>query len=316
LGYDADVAASWTRGAGNAYSTEGHIVNFSPHVNRLWLAAVMIEERKQAGYTTERLSKETGLQRQKISHIETANRPVDPEAIRLIIDAFHVPEPHYEKIMEAARRAASPGWWKRYDDEMGPRQARTADLESGAVTIFEYQPFLVPGLLQTPDFARARAGVDHTARTRRFSTARDLEARSRRQAILAGINATPYEVIIDEAALRRRIVTAEIMYGQLEHLIGAALNQPSVNLRVLPLDGLLTTRVQARSAFSYYTYTDPDDFEIVTVDTNIDDVLLTEAGEVELYAGLRSELRDDALSAADSLEFLATMAQDALASRR
>ncbi|MEU8656103.1 helix-turn-helix domain-containing protein [Actinoplanes philippinensis] len=290
-------------------------MNFSPYVNRIWLAAAILDARKQAGYTTDRLSQETGLQRQKISHIETANRPVDPAAIRLILDALGAAVASHTKIMRAAERAAAQGWWKRYDDEMGPRQAQTADLEAGAGTIFEYQPFLIPGLLQTPDFARARADAARTARSRRFSTARDLEARKQRQAILSGPSATPYEVVIDEAALRRRMVTADVMHGQLEHLIGATLNLRAVTVRVLPLDAALTERLQARSAFSYYTYSDPDDLEIVTVDTNIDDMILTDENEVGIYASLRSELQEDALSAADSLELLATLAQECLTRR-
>jgi transcriptional regulator with XRE-family HTH domain len=296
-------------------SREGRVVNFSPYVNRLWLAAAILDARKQAGYTTDRLSQETGIQRQKISHIETANRPVDPAAIRLILDALGVAAASHTKIMRAAERAAAPGWWKRYDDEMGPRQAQTADLEAGAVTIFEYQPFLIPGLLQTQDFARARAEAARTARSRRFSTARDLEAREKRQAILSGPAATPYEVVIDETALRRRTVTADVMHGQLENLIGATLNLRAVTVRVLPLDAALAERLQARSAFSYYTYSDPDDLEIVTVDTNIDDMILTDEVEVGIYASLRSELQEDALSAADSLELLAALAQECLTRR-
>jgi transcriptional regulator with XRE-family HTH domain len=296
-------------------SKEGRVVNFSPYVNRIWLAAAILDTRKQAGYTTDRLSQETGLQRQKISHIETANRPVDPAAIRLILDALGVAAASHTKIMRAAERAAAQGWWKRYDDEMGPRQAQTADLEAGAVTIFEYQPFLIPGLLQTPDFARARADTARTARSRRFSTARDLEARKQRQAILSGPSATPYKVVIDETALRRRTVTADVMHGQLEHLIGATLNLRAVTVRVLPLDVALSERVQARSAFSYYTYSDPEDLEIVTVDTDIDDMILTDEIQVEIYASLRAELQDDALSAAESVELLATLAQECLTRR-
>ncbi|MFI1996847.1 helix-turn-helix domain-containing protein [Actinoplanes sp. NPDC020271] len=290
-------------------------MNFSPYVNRLWLAAAILDARKQAGYTTDRLSQETGLQRQKISHIETANRPVDPAAIRLILEALGAAAPSHAKIMRAAERAAAQGWWKRYDDEMGPRQAQTADLEAGAAAIFEYQPFLIPGLLQTPDFARARAEAARIARSRRYSTARDIEARQQRQAILSAPAATPYEVIIDETALRRRTAPADVMHGQLEHLIGATLNLRAVTVRVLPLDVTLAERLQARSAFSYYTYTDPVGLEVVTVDTNIDDMVLTDENKVGLYASLRSELQEDALSAADSVELLATLAQELLARR-
>jgi transcriptional regulator with XRE-family HTH domain len=282
MGYDADVTDPSASTSIGSMGVEGCVVKFSPYVNRLWLATAMLDARKQAGCTTDRLSAETGVQRQTISHIETANRPVKPATIRLIADCLKVAQPDHARIMQAAERSSAPGWWKRYDDEMGPRQAQTADLEAGARTIFQFQPHLIPGLLQTSEFAQHRAKAHHPLRTRRYSTARDLEARQQRQAILSGPQATPYEVVLDEAVLRRRAVPAGIMHDQLQQLIGSALNLRAVKVRILPLTATFEGRVQARTAFTYYTYTDPVDVDIVTIDTDIDDILLTEREKTDV----------------------------------
>jgi transcriptional regulator with XRE-family HTH domain len=291
-------------------------VRVSPYVCRLRLAEEMLSIRQDAGYTTERLFSETGIQRQKISHIETANRRVDPAAIEGVLTHLRVGGDRFRNVMRLAHGSAHQGWWERFDDEMGPRQARTADLESGAATIFEFQPFLIPGLLQTQEFAAVRAEADRAANSRRFSTARMLEARVQRQAILSGPDATPLEVVLDEAVLRRLAVApAQVMHDQLDHLVGAALNQPSVTVRVLPFVTALSRHAQAITGFTYYTYADPDDLVVVNVDTNVDDLLLHDPARVAIYTDLVTEIRRAALSPAESIGCLASAAEDCLSRR-
>ncbi|GAA2471451.1 helix-turn-helix domain-containing protein [Winogradskya humida] len=292
----------------------------SPYVRRLRLAEEMLDVRQQAGYKTEDLSRETEVQRQKISHIETAKNRVDPRVIHRILTHLNVRPDRLNKVMELAEQAATPGWWERYDDEMGPRQARTADLEQGAIKIFQYQPCLVPGLLQTRRFAAVRAEADRPASSRRFSKARMLEARQQRQAILDSPRATPLEVIIDEGVLLRRSAPPDVMHEQLEHLIGAALNIRSVSVRVLPFSAGLNEHAQVRTAFSRYTFADPEDPVVAVVDTNVVDLLFHDHEEdgrekVTVYTGLADDLRQAALSPAESIDCL-TAAAEAFLSRR
>ena len=77
-----------------------------------------------------------------------------------ILDVLNVGEKRWEQIMTIAREAQERGWWEKFADEMGPRQALYANLEAGARSISEYQMTFLPGLLQIPAFteARARAG--------------------------------------------------------------------------------------------------------------------------------------------------------------
>ncbi|MFF5291899.1 Scr1 family TA system antitoxin-like transcriptional regulator [Paractinoplanes globisporus] len=276
----------------------------------------MLSIRQDAGYTSERLSNETGIQRQRISHIETGNRRVAPDVTKTILSHLAVPATRFDAIMCLAQGSAAPGWWERYDDEMGPRQARTADLESGAATIFQFHPFLIPGLLQTPEFATVRAQADRAANTRRFSTARMLEARRQRQAILSGPDATRLEVILDEAVLVRRSgAPAQVMHDQLEYLIGQALNRRSVTVRVLPFDAESGRHLQARSAYTRYSFEDPGDPVVVVVDTNVDDLLLHDRDKVALYDDLTTELRQAALGPAESIDVLTAAAEDCLSRR-
>jgi hypothetical protein len=150
--------------------------------------------------------------------------------------------------------------------------------------------------------------------------ARMLEARTQRQAILSGADATPFDVVIDEAVLHRRSAPAEVMREQLDHLVVAALNLPSITVRILPFTAELSGHAQARTAFSRYTYPKPDDPVIVVVDTNVDDLILQDRDEddrtkVAVYTDLAAELQRAALSPADSIEYLTTAAKNCLSRR-
>ncbi|MBM2623431.1 helix-turn-helix transcriptional regulator [Actinoplanes sp. LDG1-06] len=276
----------------------------------------MLDIRRDAGFTSDDLFAATGIQRQKISHIETANRRVDSSVIETLLRQLKVADDRFARVMDLARGSARPGWWERFDDEMGSRQARTADLESGAKTIFQFQPFLIPGLLQTQAFAAVRADADRSANSRRFSTARMLEARAQRQSILSGADATPLEVVLDESVLHRTSAApTPVMHEQLDHLVGAALNRPSVTIRILPFVTRLSRHAQARTAFSRYSYTCPAEMVVINVDTNLEDRLLYKTHDVALYNDLADELQRVALSPADSVEHLAAAA-DACSKRR
>lgn len=292
----------------------------SPYVYRLVLAERMLDLRQQAGLKTEDLSSVSRIQRQKISHIETAKQRVDPDVIHQLLGYLDVQAQQFDSVMRLAVGSAEPGWWERFDDEMGPRQALAASIEQGARSIFQFQPFLIPGLLQTRNFAAVRAVADRSANSRRFSKARMLEAREKRQAILDGADAPRFEVVIDEGVLHRRSAPAEVMHEQIEHVIGAALHKRSVTVRILPFDAGSNEHAQARSAFTQYAFTDPEALEITMVDTNVEDHLYQSHDEndkdkLTVYTGLASELREAALSPAESIERL-TEAAEAFLSRR
>ena len=110
------------------------------------------------------------------------------------------------------------------------------------------------------------------------------------------------------------------MREQLEHIIGAALNQQSVAVRILPFEAELSEHAQVRTAFSRYSYADPEDPVIVVIDTNVVDLTFQDRDvgdreKVAVYTNLASELRQSALSLADSIDRL-TAAAEACMSRR
>jgi hypothetical protein len=240
----------------------------------------------------------------KISRLENANgRPSIADVIA-ILDALHVTGDRWHHLRGMASDAAERGWWEDYGDHMGERQQVYADLEYGAETVREYTNFVVPGLLQTPEYTRARAELARLQARLPDEPDGDraVDAKIARQRVLRRPDGPQYEAIIDEAAVRRLAAPPKVMRAQLLHLADLAADDKTI-VRVLPLNALIADYWVPRSPFSLYTYRDGDP-EVAAVDTETADSVYTQPAEVASYAQLFDRLRRAALSPQGSADFL------------
>ncbi|HKY68058.1 MAG TPA: helix-turn-helix transcriptional regulator, partial [Acidimicrobiales bacterium] len=274
----------------------------SPYVRRLRLAAELRALRMHAGVTHVQLAKQIGQSRAQISRLENGH-VVDQDDVMKILDALGVDDDRWTEIMTIAREAGERGWWES-NRFMGERQALYANLEAGAQTIREFQMTFIPGLLQTPEFTRARNESDRVAGTVTFNADKAADGRIGRQRMLKRPGGPKYEVIIDELAIRRASAPPEVIKAQLYHIAATVNGTPKITARVLPVDVEIDGYSVPRSAFSIYTFVDPGDPTIVAVDTVTDDLLLTESDDVKRYDELYERLRDASLSVSDSLDLM------------
>jgi hypothetical protein len=120
-----------------------------------------------------------------------------------------------------------------------------------------------------------------------------------------------YEGILDELAIRRAAAPWEVVKAQLYHIAATVNGSPTITARVLPIDARIEGYIVPRSAFSIYTFRDPDDPTVVAVDTVTDDLVLTSIGEpddVGRYEELYERIRDASMTMHDSLELLMDVA--------
>lgn len=274
----------------------------SPLARRIRLG---VEIRALRGtHTAAEIARKAGLDRSVVSKIEAGDRRAGLDTVLQILDVLPL-EPagtEYRQLQQVARDALRRGWWD--DSEyarMGDRQARTANLECGA-TIREYQTSMLPGLLQTEAYARYRSQVALDSGAE-FDLAGTVAGRLRRQEELAQAEGLTYEVVLEPQAIRRLPVPADIMQGQLRHLL-TMMTRENVRVRVLPLDAQLGPGYVPRSPFSLYTYPDPTDLVLVDVDTVTDALLISDRQESGRYAQMYDQLRDAALSPEASVDFI------------
>ena len=227
----------------------------SPYVRRLRLGAELRALRAAAGLTHEQVAKRIGESRAQISRLENGHI-VDLADVMKILDALGVEGERWTQIVTIAREAGERGWWESTRG-MGERQALYANLEAGAAAIREYQQTFIPGLLQTPEFVRARTAAAATLEPMTGTVEGVLAGRAGRQRMLRRPGAPSYEVIVDEVAVRRLAAPPDVVKKQLYHLATACNGKPSVALRVLPGDDRWDSFTVPRGTFSIYTYPDP-----------------------------------------------------------
>lgn len=275
----------------------------SPYVRRLRLATEIRALRAGAGQTAAQLAKEIGRSRADISRLETG-QVVNQADVLKILDALGVDGDRWTKIMTIAREASETGWWESFKD-MGDRQAMFANLEAGATTIREYQQIFIPGLLQTPEYARAR--TDPAALLAPIPTGKPdgiVAGRMMRQRMFRRPDGPTYEAIIDELVIRRLAASPAVVKKSLYHMTTMVNDDPMITLRVLPVDARIEGYATPRNSFAIYTFADPGDPNVAAIITTTTDLFLTEPTEVAGHEVLFDRLCKSALSQGESLDLI------------
>jgi transcriptional regulator with XRE-family HTH domain len=275
----------------------------SPYVRRLRLAEELRTLRTTKGLTHEQLAKRIGQSRAQISRLENGH-VADQDDVMRILDALGVEDDRWTTIMTIAREAGERGWWES-NKAMGERQALYANLEAGATSIREFQMTFIPGLLQTPEFTRARIEAEQEPGSKLpYTPDKAIEARLGRQRMLRRPGGPTYHLVLDELAVRRRTAPDEVVKAQLYHMAATVNGNTKYKIQVLPVDAEVAGYNVPRSAFSIYDFRDENDPNVVAVDNLTEDMVLTEPEPVRRYAELFDQLAEAALTPEDSLELL------------
>jgi transcriptional regulator with XRE-family HTH domain len=275
----------------------------SPYVRRLRLGREIRALRAERKWTQARMARLAGVTRNNVSKLENG-QAADLAEVLDILEALGVEGEQWTALSAITQSAVAPGWWDSVK-HIGERQALTANLESGATTIRQYQQTYLPGLLQLPEYVRSihqAAGVLEPA----GPVDGFLAGRLGRQRHLRYPGGFEYEVILDEIAILRRVAPDHAVKAQLRHLAQVAKGgQSNVTLRVLRTDAQVRDFAAPRTAYTIYTYPDPGDPTVVVIDNATDDVILSEEATVALYEGFYERIREAALSPEESANLLA-----------
>lgn len=208
----------------------------SPTVRRRRLGAELRRLREAAGLSAEEAARHLECSPSKLSRVETGRTPARRRDVRDLLELYGVADPARRAgLLELVRLSSEQGWWQSYGDVVPDWLVAYIGFEGEASCIRTYESLLVPGLLQTERYADAllRSSDRPVADT---DVARMVALRSERQRRVEGSRddrRVDYQAVIDEAALRRPVGGAEVMRGQLEHLLDAG-RRDSVTIRVIP----------------------------------------------------------------------------------
>lgn len=168
-----------------------------------------------------------------IDRLERGHGTVHERDVTDLLTIYGVTDETEHATMRAlAVQAGIPGWWHDYSDVVPDWFATYLGLEQAASVIRGYEVQFVPGLLQTPEYARAVIALGHPGASE-AQLQRRVDLRMLRQRVLHGSQPPHVWAVLDEAALRRPVGGRETMRGQLQHLI-AVLDLPHVTVHVMP----------------------------------------------------------------------------------
>lgn len=276
-------------------------MGFSPRIRRERLAAELKALRGEQKLSAAQLAAKIGCSASRITRLESLETLPDVGFVWEILDALGVVDPKRQELLNLARDGSKRGWWRAFTS-MPAQQAGRAELEVGAVTIREYTPVYAPGLLQSPKYARAR--FEDGDAYEHFDIEEALRGRVKRQEVLTRDDQpTKYDVIIDEAVFRRRTADDEAMREQVDHLlrIGRLAN---VTVRVLTFDAVTERNSRPVNAFSLYEFADPNDPQIVAVETESSDLHLGDPDDWDRYTVVYERVQAVALGPDESAQFI------------
>jgi transcriptional regulator with XRE-family HTH domain len=272
-------------------------------VRRVRLGAELRRLRRRESLTLEQVCGRLGwASTSKLSRIELGQSRPDLADVLDLLDVYGVPPHQRDELIVIARDAATGRGWSRALGEMGERQRAYAELEAGAVRIVDYQPVLVPGLLQTPEYARLRVSAGALLADD-VDVEADVRARAVRQEVLRRPDPPHYTALIDERACDPGSLPVEVWRDQIRHLAVLA-EWPHVTVRLLPRDASPYGDPHPLAPFSYYAYPDPADPRTVLVETLTTDLRLVAETDVARYEQLVDWLLVAALPEEETRELL------------
>ncbi|GAA0322389.1 helix-turn-helix domain-containing protein [Actinoallomurus spadix] len=252
-------------------------------VLRRRLAGELRALRLQTGLSQEQVAEYLDASAYKIVRIENAQSSIGMSDLRQLLTLYKVDAETRDRLIDLGRNARKRGgWWSSYRDVLpGPY----VQLEAEASLIRNYQPSMVPGLLQTPDYARAVVQSSSLAISPDEIERRVTVRMKRQERLYDAENPLELHALIDEAVLYRQAGEERVMQAQLEHLIEAAALD-NVSLRVLPYDAGLYPAVG--NPFVILTFAESVDPDVALCENRVGEKYFHDAEEV---SGFHADFR-------------------------
>lgn len=281
-----------------------------PVVQSALLRGELVRLRKDREMTQEHVAHRLEWSPSKLIRIEGGRSSVTKVDLEALLDVYGLTsESQRDRLAALNRSARDRGWWDTYRDDVDATYLQYVGYEAGAAFIRQFPGTVVPGLLQTREYAEV---IIENSLPDAAGVGPALRLRLQRQAELAQRSTPPRQYyVLDEAVIRRHVGIRKdpaIMPNQLRHIADRAEGE-DLTVRVIPFD------VGAHAGLS-------GPFTLLEFDGDLPDILYLDAGRgtISMIAGTDpqvSEYRDkfealleDALSAERSIDFIRGAAED------
>jgi transcriptional regulator with XRE-family HTH domain len=243
------------------------------------------ELRNETGMTLDKLAETVGKTRSTLSKYETGKILPSVEVVEQLADALRADPDQRRALIDQATADHTEvhAWRALHTPSFRRRQDEIRAIEAAATEVRLFQPSLVPGLLQTPEYCRALLQLDRVRPVDDLADA--VSSRMERQAALYD-ESKRFDFVITEGALRWRIGSPSVHAVQLHHLAGLSY-LPNMSVGIIPL----LAEVQARQTNMFAIF----DASTVVIETMTAELTLREEQLVSFYARVFDTLRTHAV---------------------
>jgi transcriptional regulator with XRE-family HTH domain len=257
--------------------------------------------RKARGYTCQQVADALECSVTKISRMETGDRGLFADDVSAILGFLQAPAKLREELLKLARTSDQRNWI-HIGGKLPTAWKQLIEFENSAIAIYNYEPLVVPGLLQTDEYAREviRAGNGELSEPEVDTFVR---TRMGRRELLSRAGGPTLNVIIDETVLHRPIGGPAVMHGQLQHLL-AMLGRSKVDIRIIPFTVGANPGLEGPAMLLEFANLP----SLVHVEIRGGTCLLEEPSAIRSVKIAWQTLKSMALSAEDSARLIATTA--------
>ncbi|MHA6625162.1 helix-turn-helix domain-containing protein [Pseudonocardia sichuanensis] len=270
-------------------------------IRRRVLARQLRLMREEAGLTLEQAAPKLDFSVSRLSRIETAQVVIDVHWVKSMLDVYDVGGDRWTELVELAREAQRPGWWRAY----GLGNNSYIAFETEAVRIQDFTTTYVPGLLQTAEYARALMLPVPIRRTAE-QLEQEVAARMYRQhRFTSAENRLELVAVVDEAVLHRPVGGPDVLRAQLRHIAELA-ELDAVTFHVVPT--AVGAHAAQASGFILLHFGDLGEPDIAYVEHALGALTLDKEGDVARARLAFERVRTDALDPSESLSLVRRLA--------
>ncbi|GAA0474638.1 transcriptional regulator [Paractinoplanes deccanensis] len=277
----------------------------SPTIRRRRLGVELRRHREAARITIDMVADRLGCSTSKVSRIETGHTSATPADVQAMLDIYDVSDAVKQELVQIAREARQKGWWHPFSTVLS---GAYVGLEAAARSVRTYEQQVIPGLLQSEEYAiamiRAARPGDNDQETEQR-----VRVRMERQSLLIQDDPIDLWVVLDEAVVSRPVGGDAVMRDQLAKLINAA-RLPNVTLQILPF--AVGAHAGMDSTFAILEFEEEGDADVVYIDNATGGLFLEKAEELGKYISIFETIQATALPPEESIEMIEMLAEEPL----
>jgi transcriptional regulator with XRE-family HTH domain len=277
----------------------------SPTIRRRRLGVELRRHREAAGITIDMVADRMGCSTSKVSRIETGHTTASPNDVQNILDIYGTSDAVKVELVQIAREARQKGWWHPYSTVL---TGAYVGLEAAARAVRTYEQQVVPGLLQSEEYAIAMIRA-----ARLGDSEQEIEQRVRvrmgRQSLLTLDDPIDLRVVLDEAVLSRPVGGPTVMLDQLNRLIEAA-RLPNVTLQILPF--VVGAHAGMDGTFAILEFEEERDADVVFTENATGGLFLEKSEELIKYTSIFETIQSTALPPEESIELIEMLIEEPL----